>query len=188
MAQSPRDKLIEAATALFSEHGFHATGINRILEVSGVAKKTLYHHFPSKEDLIVEVIKQYDPAARGHFKRQVEAVANFPIDRIYAFFDVMEAWFEDGNFFGCFFTNAVGEYSDEDTAIRSACQNYKKEMRYYLRELCFMAGLPNPEQLGDQLFMLFEGATVMAQVSGTSCSAALAKTTAMQLVECAQLN
>ncbi|UTW57802.1 TetR/AcrR family transcriptional regulator [Kordiimonas sp. SCSIO 12603] len=186
MEQSPKEKLIETATVLFSEYGFHATGINRILEESGIAKKTLYHHFSSKDELIVEVLQRYDRLARQKFKTMVEERAAFPLERIFAFFDVLEDWYEDKNFFGCFFTNAVGEYSAVESEIRAACQNYKKEMRYYLRELCFLAGLPDPEKLGDQLFMLFEGATVIAQVAGDSKSAILAKQTATQLIEQAQ--
>ena len=49
MSQSQRrEHLIDTAMALFSAHGFHATGIDRILAEAGVSKKTLYRHFRSK--------------------------------------------------------------------------------------------------------------------------------------------
>lgn len=44
MQTSPRrEHLIDTAMVLFAEHGFHATGIDTILEKAGVSKKTLYH-------------------------------------------------------------------------------------------------------------------------------------------------
>ena len=45
----PRERLIDTANALFARDGYHATGIDRILAEAGVAKKTLYTHFRSKD-------------------------------------------------------------------------------------------------------------------------------------------
>src|SRR4051812_33057972 len=48
--------VIEAATRLFADEGYHAVGVDRIAEQSGVAKMTMYKHFPSKEALVCEVL------------------------------------------------------------------------------------------------------------------------------------
>jgi hypothetical protein len=48
-----RERILETAADLFYEHGFHAVGVDLIIERAGVAKTTLYRHFPSKDDLIV---------------------------------------------------------------------------------------------------------------------------------------
>ena len=53
MSASRRDHLVDTALQLFCQHGFRATGIDRVLSESGVAKKTLYNHFKSKDDLII---------------------------------------------------------------------------------------------------------------------------------------
>lgn len=187
MDQTPRDKLLDAATNLFTEHGFHAVGINRILSEAGVAKKTLYRYFPSKEDLIVAVLKAYDQQARASFKAEVEARAHDPEGKILAFFDVAHEWFQDHRFFGCLFIGAAGEYSDRQSDIRRACESYKNGVRAFLQDLCFQAGLADPFELGDRLFMLFEGATVMAQMSGDAASALLAKSTAQALMKDSRL-
>ena len=53
MAQpSARDHILDTAKRLFYRDGFRATGIDRIVAESGVAKMSLYRHFPSKDDLI----------------------------------------------------------------------------------------------------------------------------------------
>ena len=57
-AATARDRLIDTAIALFNRHGFHATGVDRIVAVAKVAKKTLYAHFPSKEDLILAALSR----------------------------------------------------------------------------------------------------------------------------------
>lgn len=53
-----REKIIEAATALFHKWGYHATSLDDILEASGVCRSNFYYHFPSKEDLGMEVLRQ----------------------------------------------------------------------------------------------------------------------------------
>ena len=49
--------MIEAATSLISEHGYHATSVNDICRRAGVAKTALYWHFDSKEGLLAAVIE-----------------------------------------------------------------------------------------------------------------------------------
>ncbi|MEE8533082.1 MAG: helix-turn-helix domain-containing protein, partial [Alphaproteobacteria bacterium] len=60
MASSRRDHLVDTALALFCRDGFHATGIDRILAESGVAKMTLYKHFKSKDELILAALRRRD--------------------------------------------------------------------------------------------------------------------------------
>ncbi len=55
-----RERLLEAAIALFGEHGYAATGTSAICERAGVAKTALYHHFGNKEGLLAEVIERIE--------------------------------------------------------------------------------------------------------------------------------
>jgi AcrR family transcriptional regulator len=58
-----RERILEAAACLFYQDGIHAVGVDTIIAESGVAKMTLYCHFPSKDDLIVAYSLPH--AARG---------------------------------------------------------------------------------------------------------------------------
>lgn len=181
---NPRIQIIETATRLFAEHGFHATGVDIIIKESGVAKRTLYRHFPSKEDLIVAVLKSYNE----NFCRQViEKTENGgePREKLLQLFDVVNEWFHEKSFFGCMFINAIGEYSQKDTEIRTVCKDFKAAIRSYIESLCRQAGLLEPEQLAKRLALLIEGAIVTAQVSQLEDAALTAKQAAILLIAAA---
>ena len=179
-----RDHLIDTAIGLFGERGFHATGIDMILERAGVSKKTLYRHFRSKEELILAALRKHDGEFRNSFMRQVEAQGASPRARLLAVFDVAETWFRHDQFYGCMFINAIGEYSAADTPIREACKAFKAMMRGYIEQLCREAGVPDPAGLAEELALLLEGAIVTAQVSQERSRAArVAKTAAVALID-----
>ena len=55
-AEARREKLIEAARALFAENGFHATGMAEIARRSGIAVGQIYRDFAGKEDIVAEIV------------------------------------------------------------------------------------------------------------------------------------
>lgn len=57
-----RTKLLDGATMLLVEGGADAVTVDAVSERSGVAKSTLYRHFPSRDDLLVEVLRHNMPA------------------------------------------------------------------------------------------------------------------------------
>lgn len=183
MASGRREHLMEVARDLFMEHGFHATGIDKILGEAGVSKKTLYTHFRSKDELILAVLKEHDGAFRNHFMREVEQSASDPRARLVAVFDVAKAWFETPSFFGCVFINAVGEYSEADTPIRNACRDFKTQMTCFIVRLAQEAGAKDPLSLGNQLSLLLEGAIVTAQVTDKDLAVTSAKSAAVVLID-----
>jgi len=182
-SSSKREELIKTALALFAKNGIHATGIDTIVEQSGVTKKTLYAHFRSKEELVLAVLRQYDGMARNEFMRRVESGGKTPKTRLLAIFDFAERWFQQSNFYGCLFINTIGEYSDNDTAIRQICQDYKKLVKAYILSLCEQVGTSDPQELAEELALLLEGATVTAQVSQNPQTAKIAKRAAKVLID-----
>ncbi len=180
---SKRDQLIQTAVKLFAKNGIHATGVDSIVEQSGVTKKTLYAHFRTKEELVLAVLRHYDGLARNEFMRKVERRATTPRARLLAIFDFAQHWFQQHNFYGCLFVNTIGEYSGKDTPIRQICKEYKKLVKDYIHSLCQQAGVKNPQGLAEELALLLEGATVTAQVSQNPKSAQIAKRAAKALID-----
>jgi len=180
---SKREQLLKTALELFAKHGVHATGIDTIAGHAQVTKKTLYAYFHSKNELVLAVLRHYDGLARNEFMRKVESGGKTPRARLLAIFDVAQRWFQQNDFYGCLFINTIGEYSDEDTPIRQICQEYKKAMKGYIQRLCEDAGASKPNDLAEELALLFEGATVTAQVSQNPKTAQIAKRAAKALID-----
>ncbi|MEM7282472.1 MAG: TetR/AcrR family transcriptional regulator [Pseudomonadota bacterium] len=180
-----RQELVNTAVELFSAHGFHATGIDRIAEVAKVSKKTMYHHFRSKEELILAALREHDGRFRNDFMRAVRKSGDTPEQRLLGVFDVAHAWFSDNKFYGCMFINAIGEYSEPNTAIRKVCKEFKRLMLSYMEELAEAAGIPNPKEVAATLALLLEGSIVTAQVSQAPDAAKTAKTAAGVIIQSA---
>jgi AcrR family transcriptional regulator len=185
MPSSRRDHLVDTAVALFGRHGFHATGIDRVLRESGVAKMTLYKHFRSKDELILAVLRRRDERFRNWFVRAVERRGRTPRARLLALFDALGEWFAGPDFWGCTFINASAEFGDPDHPIHAAAAEHKRLVLGYVRGLAEAAGAPDPEALARQLMLLAEGAIVIAQVSGEAGAAAEARGAAEVLIAAA---
>jgi TetR/AcrR family transcriptional regulator of autoinduction and epiphytic fitness len=53
-----REAIIQAAISEFRSNGFEITSMDRIAATAGVSKRTVYNHFPSKEELFAEILNQ----------------------------------------------------------------------------------------------------------------------------------
>ncbi|MFM7737191.1 MAG: CerR family C-terminal domain-containing protein [Alphaproteobacteria bacterium] len=63
--QETRARLLEAATDLFAERGFHGTGVREIALRAGVNVASANYHFGSKEDLYLEVLRNHFATIRA---------------------------------------------------------------------------------------------------------------------------
>jgi AcrR family transcriptional regulator len=178
-----RDRLIDTAITLFNRHGFHATGVDRIVAVARVAKKTLYAHFPSKEDLILAALSRKRAACADKFLPAVLASSDDPKDRLLGLFELAKGWFNDPDFYGCIFVNAAVEYSEPSHPINASAREYKTLLRNFARDQAQAGGAADPDDLADKIALLFEGATTVAQVSARPDAATTAKQIAVQLID-----
>ncbi len=183
MAQSKREQLVEAATRLFCRDGFHATGVDRILKEAGVAKMTLYKHFKSKDDLIIEVLQARSAAFRGWMIDEIERRAATPRERLLVLFDVLDDWIHQPEFRGCTFVNAVAEFGDPTTAPHRAAAEHKHIIGAHVRDLAAAAGARDPARLAEELMLLIEGSISLANVAGRKSAARRAKAAAEVLID-----
>ena len=185
MTSMRRDHLVDTALKLFSRYGFHATGIDRILSESGVAKMTLYKHFKSKDELILAALRRHDELHRRWLTQFIERHAMTPRERMLALFSALGDWFKSGDFVGCCFINATAEYADMESPIHAAAVEHKRMIRAYVLEQAEAAGAKHADELTDQLMLLMEGAIVAAQINGNDTPARHAKAAAEVLIGCA---
>src|SRR5262249_48889420 len=67
-----RRRILETADRLFYRDGIRAVGIDRIIAEAGVAKMSLYKHFPSKDDLILAVLQHREQGVLEFFRSAME--------------------------------------------------------------------------------------------------------------------
>lgn len=180
-----RAYLIDTAIRLFNRYGYRATGVDRLMEETGIAKTTLYRHFASKEELIVAALAKVDEEGRDEMRAFVEAASDDPHERILATFDQLAIWLEDPEFKGCPFMAAAGEYGQPGTSSDPVFQQVRMHKLLYLayfEELVRAARIPDPRIIAQQLVMLHEGAIAFAQVLGSEGVAKKARRVAKALI------
>ncbi|TAN57592.1 MAG: TetR/AcrR family transcriptional regulator [Magnetospirillum sp.] len=189
--KSRRDDLVEAALRLFLRDGFHATGIAAVLEEADVSKMTLYHHFQSKEDLILASLELRDRRFRDWLFTRMRALGGTPRAQVLALFDALGEWFrgealigpgEAEVFCGCPFVKAAAEYADPEDPIHKLSAEHKRRIVETVGEMCHAAQLPEPERLARRFALLKEGAIADATIAGDATAAAEAKLMAVRLL------
>jgi AcrR family transcriptional regulator len=169
--RSAKDRILDTAVRLFYQHGYHSVGIDRIIAESGVAKMSLYNHFPSKDALIVAAIKHMDDQFWSWIERETASAksARKKLSRIFA---AVQELAISRECLGCAFQAAAADFPDLEHLNHKAAQNHKTKMLNYLIRLAHEAGLRNPKRLAQQLMLLIDGAWSSARMFRTSGPAA----------------
>lgn len=185
MASSKREQLLNTAQALFSREGYHATGIDRILAESGVAKMTLYKHFRSKDELILAVLDARQQAVLQRLAELRQSVP--PRQALLASFDGLHRWIHEADFCGCSFINAAAEFQSREHPIHRQAATFKLAFAEHFRTLLLALGVVEADALSNQLQFLLEGALSMAHLQGPGQQAMQAKAAAEVLLVAAGL-
>jgi AcrR family transcriptional regulator len=162
----PRARLLHAARELFYRHGIRSVGVEAIAEAAGTNKMTLYRHFPSKDELIAECLREVAAEAEDIWDR---LAADHPADepaQLRGWLAAITARICDPEDRGCALANAAIEITDKDHPARRVIEAFKSTQRDRLASLARAAGAKEPELLADNLFLLVEGARVCAQSTG----------------------
>ncbi|APW38665.1 TetR family transcriptional regulator [Rhodoferax koreense] len=180
---SARDKLLASATALFYEEGFNAVGIDRVIAHAGVAKASLYDCFGSKEELVRSYLDQRHAARQARIS---EGLAQFktPRERLLGVFDLLEKLVVETGFRGCAFVKADAQ-AKADSSVRAVLDEARAWMRELFTGLARDAGVADAEGLARQLVILYDGATVAAQMDHDPGAVAAARGVAAALLEAA---
>lgn len=77
-SQETRTNILNAGLALFSRHGYDATGVAEICTEAGVSKGAFYHHFPTKQAVFVSILDDWLSALDAQMASMVAASSNIP--------------------------------------------------------------------------------------------------------------
>lgn len=183
-----RQDLVNTALRLFYEHGIHAIGINQVLQEAGVAKQTLYNHFESKDSLVEAVVEQRDNLFFNWLEGRMNSRAAGK-EAVLEMFDAVNDWINNRvpslhRFYGCFFINTCGEYSDPEHPVHKLCAAHKARVLQLLKRHAseLRDSETGAEELANALFFLKEGAIVKAHVVGDLDAAVKARAIAESMI------
>jgi AcrR family transcriptional regulator len=178
-----RDHLLATAWKLFYRDGYRAVGIDTLLEKAGVAKMTLYHHFASKEELIVAVLEQRSRNLLEAVDDAIAKAGRTPSRQLASVFDGLKAWFAADEFKGCAFIRALSEYPEPNHPIHQAAWKHKRAMNARIRTIVESAGARDPAALADTISLLIDGAIVAAHATSSTAPADSARSAAVALLK-----
>jgi len=178
----PRERIVATARNLFHQHGIRGVGIDTIAEAAATNKTTLYRHFNSKDELIIECLRSRAEEGR-QFWAEIEASS--PEDGLaqLRFWVGRVAMRLVNDCRGCEFTNAAVELTEEDHPARKFVGDIKTEYRDWLAKLCRKAEIPRGEFLADTLTLLLEGARTSRQSVGPEGPSSQFQTIAEAIIE-----
>lgn len=162
----PRTRIIAAACDLFYHHGIHAVSMDAIAEAAATNKMTVYRHFPSKDVLVAEYLRQLAAEADAHWDEIAQACAGDPQMEIRTWLGKVSECVTSAGERGCALANAAVELPEKGHPARVVIEEFKKGHRERLVKLFRAAALREPEGLADEVFLLIEGARMNIQSLG----------------------
>ncbi len=162
-----RERLLATAGRLFYAEGVHTVGVDRVISEAQITRATFYRHFPGKEDLVVEYVREQDLALRAQATEIAETTTD-PTQLLAAIVEGVAQRLTSTGFRGCPFINAAAEYPDPMSRVRRAVDEHRVWFRSTVAELLTAAGHPDPEYATDLLVMLRDGGQVAAYLGDPS--------------------
>lgn len=181
---SARQHILETAARLFFKEGYRAVGIDTIVAESGVAKMTLYRHFPSKDDLIVAYLEYSNTQFWDWFEAAIDQHPDQPRQQLIDLFDALEKLVTTPTCYGCPFLNAATEFPEADHPGHRVALEHKQALRSRLAALAQQAGAAHPAALADLLLLLMDGAFMAVRMFGQDNPANGIGQYARQLIDC----
>jgi AcrR family transcriptional regulator len=151
-----RERILSASHQLFRDQGINSTGMDQLCAVAEVSKRTLYQHFSGKDELVAEHLRRFDPEILPEVFDRADLT---PRERLLAVFDLHSPL--------CPYIAAAVEIPDPGHPARVLARDYKLAFAARLTEAAREAGASDPEQLGEQLALLLDGASARTRVLDT---------------------
>jgi AcrR family transcriptional regulator len=162
---APDTRILHTAHDLFYRDGIRATGVDRVIAESGVAKKTFYRYFPSKDDLVVAFLDFRHDNWIAWFR---EALARHG-GTLNALVPALAEWFGSEGYRGCAFINSVVEVGATLPQAVDISRRHKRDMTTAIRTL--MPASRTAKADAQALALAVDGAIVAAQFADSPADA-----------------
>ena len=154
-----RERLLDAAEALFYERGIAATGVDAVLRRAGVAPATLYAHFAGKDHLVAAYLQRRHERWRAVWDEVLARCGDDATARALSVFDALDAFAgPPSTARGCAFLAAAVEVVDLDHPARPWLEADTRLLLERVHDLAAGTGADHPDALADELLLLYDGA------------------------------
>lgn len=159
-----REKILHTADELFYREGIRAIGVDTVVEISGVAKTSLYRWFPTKDDLIAAFLEHRNSLFWAEWDKASLKHRGNPKAELLAHLRWITKYISGPDFRACPFLMAATEFPHADHPSRAVCVANKQEMRRRVLALVREIKVADPLMVADQIVMLIDGAFANSQI------------------------
>jgi AcrR family transcriptional regulator len=177
-----RERILDSSYDLFSRRGIRGVGIDEVIERAGVAKATLYRHFPSKDELVLAFLERREQLwTRELVEAGARSRGATPEEQLLAIFDVFDEWFRREDFEACSFINVLLEMGPQHIA-GGASVRHLENIRSMVRRLAEEAGIRETDSFARSWHILMKG-SIVAAAEGDAEAALRARSMARLLID-----
>lgn len=171
--------VIDAADALFAEHGIASVSNADVARRAGLDPSDVIAAYPTQHDLVVAVLQRWHATWTAALERIADQSED-PRDEVLAVFDHLERCFAAEDWHGCAFINLHAELGRQDPEIAELARDHVRQVEQHLTQVCSRAGLP--AHVAQTLVLLVEGARVDSAVQRSPQAARTARLGAAMLM------
>ena len=161
---SARERILATASELFYREGIRVTGVDTVVEHSGVSKTSLYRLFDSKDALIAAYATERDRLFWVWWDGVEEQHAGDPRALLEALLSGIAEKIERPTYRGCPFLNLATELPDQNHPARVIARDNKEDMRARLATIIAKLGVRDPNRTASQIALIINGAFVTGLV------------------------
>jgi len=180
-AEPTRKRILEGAYKLFRRRGYSRVTMDDIAAEARLTKRTLYHHFTSKDQLLAAVLTAQHELALQAFRTFGDRLSGSAEAIVDGMFRELAVWADRPRWAGSGFTRLVIELADlPGHPARVIARRHKARLEHCLGELLERSGVRQAAKLAREIWLLSEGAVSLILVHGDQgysvAAAAAAKT------------
>jgi AcrR family transcriptional regulator len=165
-----RERILDTAYELFSRRGIRDVGVDEVIERAGVAKATLYRHFPCKDDLVIAFLERREERwTLAWVEAEARRLGSTPEDQLLAIFGLFDEWFHRDDFEACSFINVLLEMGPAHR-VGQASVRHLASIRSLVGRLAEEAALRDPESFAHSWHILMKGSIVAAAEGDTEAA------------------
>jgi len=159
--ESNRQRIIDAADALFYQRGYNQTSFQDISDATGIPRGNFYYYFKTKDEILNAVVNSRVSDISGLLAR-CEAESDDPRQRLLLFSNMLDSAKHNLVQLGCPIGSLTTELAKDEPALRVKSQEVFVVLRDWIRQQFEQLGLQRGNDLALDLLAKLQGVSVIA--------------------------